>query len=570
MTSRSATAVWQEAGNWCSGIDLFVYMMNRVAIVVSAVLLCCGLTGCNEKKVDLSSLDYCALKEQAMKEILRPVHPGAKGGVPFWNKYSFRFIYAPAFDFDEVEGAGSYVFTATSGDVSKSFSADTPAAPLSPVWNDIPYGLVHLGVQAVDKDNKPVGEPQTREFTKSQPFSGPYEEPKTGYLEAAVKAAEWIHRSQIGSLWFESAEPNLKYPFNAYPCKIWSAIIQCECFLAKNKPELRDSALTVARNVAEALLENSLPEGDPLAYFPPTYYTKKIDKDGLVNAILERFGDYTMMVEAVCAAEALLDLYDITGERKYFDHACHIAETYRTLQSEDGCWPVKVNYHTGEPVSDAPCMPTTILHLAGRLKDQYKVKGFEDMVEKGEAWLWANTISTFNFNGQFEDTGVADKARFQNLTNCTAVDCVDYLLGKAGPSKEEIDAAVEITRFAEDQFTYWSERLDHERVQDVTVGIHEMIPFVFEQYVFRYPVDHSAAGVAMAFMRVYEATGDTLALVKAKALADAIIRSQYPSGYIDTCMLQHDPDLDVTDGSPWTNCTFRSITALSRMAEIAE
>lgn len=545
-------------------------MKKYIRFVLLSVVVVSGIvfSSCSRKKVDLSSLDYGALKEQALQEILQPVHPGVKGEVPFWNKFAFRYIYAPVFDLDEVEGAGSYVFTATAGDVTKSFTADTPTAALSPIWNDIPYGPVRLEVQAVDKEKQPVGEPAVREFTKCQPFAGPYEEPKTGYMEAALKAAEWIH-TYIGSLWLEGTDPDLSYLYNAYPCKIWSGIIQNECFLAKNKPESRDSALKIAHNVADALIENSLPEEEPLAYFPPTYYTKKIDEEGLLAGTVHDNSRYTMFVEAVSAADALLDLYDNTGERKYFDHACHIAETYRSRQAEDGSWPMKVDYYTGEPFIDAPCMSADILILASRLKDQYKVKGFERMIEKGEAWLWDNTIVTFNFNGQFEDVPVKGLQPYLNLTNCTARYCIEYLLSKPRPSKKDIAASLEMARFTEDQFTYWTERLEHERVQEAIIGVEEMVPFVYEQYQWRYPVDASNAGVAMAWMQIYQATGDLLALAKAKALVDAIVRTQIPSGYINTALLKYPLD-NLDDDYPWVNCTYHSITALVRFAEIVE
>ena len=532
--------------------------MKKSFVIISALALLC-VASCKPKSAGMPFLDYEVLNEQAAQEYLQPVHPGSRPDVPFWNKFSFKFIYAPAFDFDDVDGAAAYVFAATDGDTTLFFTSDTPRTVLSPIWGELPFGRIDLSVQAIGAEKEPVGEPQMRSFTKDYPFIGPYEAVSDDYTGAALRAAEYIHNSPIGQLWLVNGEPNLGYRFNCYACKIWSATIQCECFLAANKPEFKEEALTIARNAAAALIKYSRPAGEPLAYFPPTYFRGN-EGEG-ITGVLDRNQESTMFVEAVCAAKALLDLYDITKDKQYFDFACRIAETYRTLQGEDGSWPMKVNYYTGEPTIPAPCMPTTILQLAQRLKDQYKVKGFEEMLARSEAWLWANTLSTFNFNGQFEDVRVEDHEPFQDLTNCVAVDCIDYLLAKPKPSEEEVRTCFEMARFAEDQFTLWNSPLG-----DVySDSNRESIPFVYEQFDFQVPVDHSTAGVAMAWMRIYEQTGDLLALAKAKALVDSLVKVQKDSGCIPTVMHNMEDCNDI-----WANCTWQSIVALTRFVAIAK
>ena len=532
--------------------------MKKSFVIISALALLC-VASCKPKSAGMPFLDYEVLNTQAAQEYLQPVHPGSRPDVPFWNKFSFKFIYAPAFDFDDVDGAAAYVFAATDGDTTLFFTSDTPRTALSPIWGELPFGRIDLSVQAIDAEKQPVGEPQMRSFTKDYPFIGPYEAVSDDYMGVALRAAEYIHNSPIGQLWLVNGEPNLGYRFNCYACKIWSATVQCECFLATHRKDLKEEAMTIARNAAAALMKYSRPAGEPLAYFPPTYFRGN-EGEG-ITGVLDRNQESTMFVEAVCAAKALLDLYDITKDKQYFDFACRIAETYRTLQGEDGSWPMKVNYYTGEPTIPAPCMPTTILQLAQRLKDQYKVKGFEEMVARSEAWLWANTLSTFNFNGQFEDVRVEDHEPFQDLTNCVAVDCIDYLLAKPKPSEEEVRTCFEMARFAEDQFTLWNSPLG-----DVySDSNRESIPFVYEQFDFQVPVDHSTAGVAMAWMRIYEHTGDLLALAKAKALVDSLVKVQKESGCIPTVMHNMEDCNDI-----WANCTWQSIVALTRFAAIAK
>ena len=535
--------------------------MKRLFYILICAAVCCTVNACAGKgKNRIPEFDFDALNARAIEESLQPVHPGVRGEVPFWNKYAFKFTYAPAFDFDDIEGAAGYTYKAEAGGQFFIFANESPRASLSEIWRELPVGDVHLEVQAYDAQGNNLGEAQTRNFKKDSPFCGPYEAVSDDYYGAALKAAEYIHTSPIGQLWLETGEPNLGYRFNCYACKIWSATIQCECFLAANREDLKDEALTIARNAAAALMKYSRPEGEPLAYFPPTYF-RGLGAESL-SGVLDRNQETTMFVEAVCAAKALLDLYDTTGDKEYFDFACHIAETYRSLQGEDGFWPMKVNYYTSEPTIPAPCMPTTILQLAQRLKDQYNVDGFEEMVAKSKAWLWKNTIATFNFNGQFEDVMVENHAPFQDLTNCTAVDCIDYLLAKPEPAKEVVSTCFEIARFAEDQFTCWNSPLDVARGEE---SFQEVVPFVYEQFDFQVPVDHSTAGVAMAWMRIWENTGDVLALAKAKTLVDSIVKVEQDNGRIPTVMYNDDPN---EHNDIWANCTWQSITALIRFANL--
>ena len=530
-------------------------------MTIKGAIICALVVSCGPKGIP--ELDYEALNARAAAEYLQPVHPGVRTEVPFWNGYSFKFIYAPAFDFEDVEGAADYVYTTTCGEQAFAFNAPSPRATLSPIWNELPVGPVELSVQALDEDGNAVGEPQKRSFERDNPFCGPYEPAPRGYREAAIMAAQFIHNSPVAQGWLgEGDKPSLRYELNCYPNKIWGGTIQIECFIAREIPELRDEALKVARTAADALIAESQPEDGPLPYFPPTYYSREgVEFIWYIQRVIDRNRDYTMFADAVMAADALLDLYDTTGEEKYFTHACRIAETYKNLQAEDGSWPVKVNKNTGEPITAARCMPTSILQLAQRLHDKYGVKGFEKMISTTEDWLWKNTIANFNFNGQFEDVNVADKASYQNLTNCIAVDCVDYFLRKPKPSKKEIAACLEMTRFAEDQFTRWHSPVAEDA--DANAGEAYSTPFVFEQYSFQCPIDASTVGVANAWMNVFETTRDPLALAKAIALVDSIVKIQDPDcGCIPTSLYQ-DASVDISEH--WVNCTYSSICKLIRL-----
>ncbi|MBQ7458054.1 MAG: hypothetical protein IJS70_02675 [Bacteroidales bacterium] len=541
-------------------------MKKSFILYIAATAVCCIMTaGCAGNKSTAPEFDYEALNAQALAEYLQPVHPGERGGTPFWNKFSTKYIYAPVFDLDDVENAKGYTYTAEAGGQFFVFDSDSPRTPLSDIWTELPVGPVKLSVQAYDSQGGLLGEPQSRSFEKDNPFCGPYDPAPGSYRGAAIKAAEFVHTSDIAQSWASgSADPDMKYQYNCYACKIWSAIVQSECFLARKKPEYKDDALRIARTVADALISHSQPGDATLAYFPPTYYYAR-EGDGIVRVLDFNRGN-TMFLEAVYAARAYLDLYDTIGEEKYLEAARRIADTYKKVQAKDGSWPVKVNYTTGEPVVEARCMPGNILSLAGRLKEQYGIGGYEQMIAAGEKWMWDNTIANFNFNGQFEDVSVGDKSDYQNLTHCVAGDCIDYLLSKKNPSQKEIDACWEMARFAEDQFTRWHSSV--EKDADALSATENTVsyPFAFEQYSWKSPVDASVAKVANNWIHLYEKTSDMLALAKAKALVDSLVKMQDPeSGCVPTvpnwehCYLPNET---------WANCEYYSIGTLMRMADI--
>ena len=96
----------------------------------------------------------------------------AGAGKPFWNINSSQFMFVPQLEFPEIPGARAYLYTATDaeGEVH-TFEADTPIAPLTPIWRDIPEGFVTLTVEALHIRGEKILA-GARTFWKSAPFPG--------------------------------------------------------------------------------------------------------------------------------------------------------------------------------------------------------------------------------------------------------------------------------------------------------------------------------------------------------------------------------------------------------------
>ncbi|MBO4417446.1 MAG: hypothetical protein J5801_04945 [Bacteroidales bacterium] len=539
-------------------------MKKSFTLYIAAAAVCCMMAAsCNGKKSTAPEFDYEALNAQAIAEYLQPVHPGVRGETPFWNKFATKYIYAPVFDFDDVENAKGYTYTAEAGGKFFVFDSESPRTPISEIWTEIPVGPVKLSVQAYDGQGVLLGEPQSCSFEKDNPFCGPYDPAPRGYRESAIRAAKALHDSPLGQSW-ANGKPDTTYFYNCYACKIWSGIAQTECFLAREVPEYHDEALRRAINACDCLIASAQPEGAPLAFFPPTYYYG--ENNEFDTSVLRFNVGKAMFLEPTYAANAILDLYDLTKEQKYLDHATGIAKTYQRLQAEDGSWPVKVNWETAEPINEARCLPADILMLVNRLKLKYGIDGFEDMAARAERWMWDNIIAGFNFNGQFEDVPIEDKVPYQNLTHCPAGDCIEYLMTKPEQTQKDLDACIEIARWAEDQFARWHSAIEYEADALSAVDSVFSSPFVFEQYSWKNPVDASIAKVALNFMYIYKKTGDLLCLAKAKALVDTLVKIQNP----ETGMMPTVPNSETQfeQDDIWANCVYYSIRTLMMMDSI--
>lgn len=552
-------------------------------IVVSTITIL-SVTDCSKDNTEDSSNKVdTSLNEKALSEYKVPF----RTDVP-WNVYAKKFMYAPYFDFsstmlsaEEKTRTAGYRFTVylneknssvyiSSGDFNSKFvnpgPADTvscrkwsflssePKADLSPVWNDIPFAYVWLIARAVDSEGRTVKEIGRRAFLHDKPFQLKASSPSRPYRKAAIMAQEYINTMSGVATWSKGPVPNLSYAHNSYANKIIGETVAMEVRYAEEVPEKADAALVIARNAAAFLINQSRPKGTRLEYWTPTYYGDNLKAGEAANK------DATMTMDVCYVAQAFLDLYDYTHDKKYFDHVLGMASTFARIQLPDGSFYSKIKFSDGAPLTDAKSMLHPLLNLLRRLKDQYGVQDFALLQQKAESWMDSEAIRTFDFHGQFEDVSVEGLAPYQNLTNCTAAPYASYLLTKSGRTEKDIENARDLIRLSEDQFVYW----DVLRKADGSKAVST--PCVFEQYKYATPVDNSACNVANAYLDLYETTGDRLAYYKAKALIDNITHMQdATTGQIPTTW---DVRSSESGRTFWLNCCQADIKILLRMESV--
>ena len=232
--------------------------------------------------------------------------------------------------------------------------------------------------------------------------------------------------------------------------------------------------------------------------------------------------EHNMITYGADAGNAYLDLYDLTGDEKYLKAAKNIASTYVKTQLDNGSWYLYVNNQTGEPVEEPLTIPTEIINYFDRLRVDYDMPQLEEATKKAFAYTMENPVETFDWNAQFED--VKARKPYQNLSREQACNLAVYLF-RNNPTKEDIELAEELIRFAEDQFIIWEKPEPLLNWKRGSGGLPQnwVTPSVQEQYVFWRPIARSSGIMIDTFWEAYKSTGKDIYLAKAKSLANTFL-----------------------------------------------
>ena len=508
-----------------------------------------------------------SLQQLSIADTLTTIRPGKIADRPFWNRFARQFIYCPAFEFSKVNGAASYRFHVCDRfGTDHTFTADSPDAPLTPIWAELPVGPVFVAVDAVDASGNTIARAGERTFYRNAPFNACYPPKSCSYADCARKTYEYLFQLDfIQELSKGIVDPD--YPLSCYPSKMLSSIISGMVNYAEMNPERKADAMRIARGAADNLIKTAIPAGEPLEFFPLTYSGKVIKSAGGEKTI--------MMLYPASVGRAMLKLFAASGERHYLDYAIKIGEQYLKLQLPNGTWHLILNQADGLPNEANYCCPTGIMLFLEALAEACGDTRYKTAAKRGVSFF-SDLIDSFNWEGQFEDVA-AQKTPYQNLSKHIATDIYLYL-GKIQPDAPEVRrGAREVQRFSEDQFIVWeqpgwagSPDAFNERTEE---SLHSRnwgwlrwhTPCALEQYRCYVPVDASVAKMIRYFLLMYDLEKNPLDLAKARALGDSFTRIQCSNGRIPTWMSPESPLSD-----DWINCMFASAEALKLLAKYEE
>lgn len=505
------------------------------------------------------------LRARAIQETAIAVRPGVPGKQPFWNGKAVQFQYAPAFDLKEVAGAESYRFTVVPArGETVSFTAGKPWAPLTPIWTRVITGKAKLTVQGLDAQGAEVGEPMTRVFHRAAVIGKGYPPPAMPWAESACAALDALVHSPDLKCWFTTGVPDERFILYRYPSKIIGGAAAVLAVYAAQSPPPSDAAeaLQAARRAADYLLDMSFPETHLWAFHPPLYHLT------MFRELLKQHRGESQYMTFGGAESGMyyLDVYAATKDTKYRDAAVRIAETYAKRQSPDGSWPMFVAPKDGTLLTENLLIPTLVIQFLDQLDGVTGDHRFDAVRERALAWIMKNPVRTWNWQGQFED--VEPLPPYENLTKHDAGDFAMHLLRTTPNDPEKRALALDLLRFAEDQFVMWAQppaASPKNQNPDGEAGARSkqwMLPCVLEQYRCYSPVCASSAKLIRMYLAAHRATGDILHLEKAKALAGTLTLTQSnpkTPGRYQTWLMQN-------PGPMWFNCELLAIRAMQELA----
>ena len=505
-------------------------------------------------------------------------HHGGKDGRPFWNAYASQFMYAPNFEFHIAPGYTKYLFTLkdATGKIH-TFEADSPRALLSPVWNDIPEGMVELKVETLD-DERPNYLVGARTFYKCAPFPGidAYPPKARSYKKCALMAYEYVYSQSFIQHWLLHGTPDPEYDFNVYPSKTISAIIRAMIRYAKMDPKNAENALKLATRAADFLISISYKENTPTAYLPPTYYLefrqnipgKKLEDFNNEAAVI-RFGGI-MMIYPPEVGLAYLDLEKATGEVRFYEAARRIADYLKDHVQPSGSWYLQINAETGEPLSPNHCSTQMFLSFMSAMHKRTGEEIWHELEKGCYDHMVKTGLETYNWEGQFEDSQIS--ANYSNLTHYGPHAMMTYILMNKQDDAEAMAEAEDLLRFIEDQFVIWGNFAPWNRHRNPKQGgdiSQWYTPAGLEQYGWAMPIDASTSIIMESFLKMYLVKKDPLLLEKACVLGDMVTRMQNPkTGLIPTHWMRNTCIED--GGNLWINCMLATADRMFLISEIMD
>jgi len=450
-----------------------------------------------------------------------------------WNVHASHFMHAPTFTANELKEAASYSYSISwpgpdQKPITREIKSEKPTFELADIWEVLPSGTRHtVAIASLDAEGKAVDR-LSFGFLKVADFDpqGSYPKAKRDYSESGRLDAEYVLRRL--DAWKRGPSGDL----GAFPALFGSAYIRLlttYARLAPESPKAKD-ALAISANIGRHLIQSRTPKDWAYPSMPRSHG-----------------GEVLQVCRTGMAGLAYLDLLAATGDKFFLDAASAIADSLKATQRPEGRWPFRVNPKTGNVLEDYTSDQAEAILLLDALIADHGRQDLTETRDKAVRWMLENPVKTHHWQQQWDDVGLLPP--YRNLEFYDAALFALYLLKHSTPEDGYRRIALDLARYIEDQFVLW----------EPSAFPQALTPSVLEQYVCYQPIDWHVAHYIRLCQALHQATGETVWLQKARAMADNLTVVQHPEGYFPTWMRRAKtppgapPAVDYSD--LWLNCT---------------
>ncbi len=537
--------------------------MSELPLVLMGVVLVVGMclvprSACAQSEESketppLPFLDYRSYEAYAR---LRPIEPTGYFAV------GRRYIHAPRVEWEPVEGAIRYNIHLVQGDrVLGVTQVSASPAYATAGWNAVTVGKAGVIIEGYAGDGTRIALSRLFPIYVAPDYDAEMAaKGRRGYLEAAMRSFDALYNFEFrpdeavertGP--FAKMRPVVRTAIILSDGRVdhrsfpnlhdWLYVEMCEKLLPRVSGGDRERVLHMARSAADHLLLCRLPDDYACAGMirgcadaqggPALGYA---DAEGAFAEKMRRVVEPGKMGHA---AEALVKVFEMTGERSYLDAAVEMAEFHVRTQRPDGSWPARLDGLTGEVLGDYSTSAGGVASFMDRLDRHVPDARWRTTRDRAVAWMLEHPMKTFAWVVNFDDYDVEATASdpFKGLSNWDLFHFIRYLCGHPDILPDTAGAIREQLEWNDNHFCFYGSDplFPYEPHYPVCAEQGNPGSYDFESRIW-IPMDFHTSNWGLAQIAYGRLTGDERAMEVARAAANALTQYQLDNGYTITWM----------------------------------